>query len=110
MKMYHYPAKVKRVVDGDTVDLLVDLGFNVMISERFRLYGLNAPEVRGKERKDGLASAAILRGWCKGKDIIVETLKDKKGKYGRYIAILWLDEVSLNERLINEGYAVKCEY
>lgn len=98
------------VYDGDTVTLEVDLGFNVRLTERFRLYGINAPEVRGPERERGLESADCLRNWCEGEEIEVETLKDRKGKYGRYLAILWHEGVNLNDRLVEEGLAEYREY
>jgi len=111
---YKYNALVLRVVDGDTVDLEVriDCGFRIRTSfqDRFRLYGINAPETRGPERPEGLRSTEALREWCEGKEVVVETLKDKKGKYGRYLAILWLDGVNLNARLVEEGLAREQEY
>ena len=84
--MYQYKAKLIRVVDGDTVDALIDCGFSTFRKERIRLYGINAPESRTrdkKEKKRGLAAKARLKELIKeGKNkFMVETKIDKKGKY-----------------------------
>lgn len=110
MNKYIYSGVVLDVYDGDTVTIDVDLGFKIHFTERFRLFGLNAPEIKGKERPEGLVSATALREWCEGKEILIETIKDKKGKYGRYLAILWLNGVNLNERLLAEGLAKPAIY
>ena len=92
--MYQYKAKLIKVVDGDTVDALIDCGFSTFKKERVRLYGINAPESRTrdkKEKKRGLASKARLKELIKeGKnEFIVETMIDKKGKYGRLLGELF---------------------
>ena len=84
--MYEYKAKLVRVVDGDTVDAMIDCGFSTFKKERIRLYGINAPESRTRdkeEKKRGLAAKARLKELIKeGKNqFIVETLIDKNGKY-----------------------------
>lgn len=103
--MYEYVAKVIRVVDGDTVWLDVDLGFDVRRSDSFRLAGINAPEVstlEGKQARDWLKT--VLNP---GDEITVKTFKDKREKYGRYLAtILLADGGNVNDRLVAEGYAV----
>lgn len=83
--MYEYLAKVDRVVDGDTVDLIVDLGFFINTRMRVRLRGVDAPEVRGEERPEGLAATAFVQEQIPdGCRVIIRTYK--VGKYGRYIA------------------------
>jgi len=112
--MYEYKALVTKVYDGDTVTAVVDLGFKVSFTIKVRLYGINTPEVRGEEREQGLISRARLRELILGKEVIIKTVKDKTGKYGRYLAEIYqiFDHstpslVSVNEILLNEGLAEK---
>ncbi len=106
--MYRYKAYVRRAYDGDTITCDIDLGFGVVLqSQNIRLIGLNAPEVRGKSRQDGLKSRDALRSKIVGKWIILETKKDKKGKYGRWLGNIWLEDECINDWLISEGYAEK---
>jgi micrococcal nuclease len=106
--MYEYRAIVRSVYDGDGIRADIDCGFNVLIkNERFRLYGINAPELRGET----LIEARKSRDWLLqqipiGTEIIVKTLKDKKEKYGRYLAIIYLNGRNLNEEMIANGLAV----
>ena len=95
-----------RVYDGDTImDLSVDLGFNVWIVEDFRLAGIDAPEVRGAEREAGL----ITRDWLKaqldaaGGCFLIRTYD--KGKYGRWIAEVFVDGRNLNAEMVTLGLA-----
>lgn len=103
--MYEYRATVIRVVDGDTVDLRVDLGFDVALNQRYRLSGIDAPE-RGK------AGGTEATAWLTEKlstraEIIVKTSKDSREKYGRYLAEIYLlgDATSLNQQMIEAGHA-----
>jgi len=112
-KIYQYRAHVVSVYDGDTLRADVDLGFFTWIkNEQFRLARINAPEVRGDEREDGLRTRDRLRELVLGQDVIIET--EKKGKYGRYIAEVFLDTerglVNVNDRLVHEGLAVPATY
>ena len=118
--MYEYKAKLVRVVDGDTVDAMIDCGFSVFRKERIRLHGINAPESRTRdkeEKKKGLAAKARLKELIKeGKnEFTVETSIDKKGKYGRLLGKLFrLHEEfkpgnemrSYNQILLDEGHAI----
>ena len=97
--MYEYKAKVLRVVDGDTMVCEVDLGFSITVTERIRLRGINTPEVRGNQKKRGLEVKEIVRNMIEGKEIILQVYK--KGKYGRYIADIVVDDYSLSEYLIS---------
>tara|TARA_Y100000034_G_scaffold123758_1_gene171026 strand:- start:1698 stop:2057 length:360 start_codon:yes stop_codon:yes gene_type:complete len=113
--MHTYNAELARVVDGDTVDARIDLGFNVWIKRRIRLYGINAPESRTRdkaEKKRGLAAKKRLR------EILVNNkrkfvLKSHgDGKYGRCLGEMFLnsdedDSVSINKMLIQEGHGVE---
>ena len=76
--MYEYKAKIIKVYDGDTVTAVIDLGFNVSITEKVRLYGLDAPEVRGDERPDGLISRDRLRDRILDQDVIIKTQNTRK--------------------------------
>jgi micrococcal nuclease len=96
---------------GDTVTCTIDCGFEVLLQkQKIRLYGLNTPEVRGEEREQGIISRDRLRERILDKDIQIKTIKDKKGKYGRYLGIIFLDGENINDWLINNDLAVKAEY
>lgn len=104
--LYAYRAIVTSVYDGDTVTADVDLGFKTWRrDERLRLYGIDAPEVRGAERPAGLRSRDALRSRISGKEVIICTIKDKTGKYGRYLAEIFLDQENINDWLLAQGYA-----
>ena len=105
--MYHYKATLNRIIDGDTIDVNIDLGFSVKIKQRVRLYGINTPEVRTKdlnEKKKGLEATEYLKKILP-KEFVIETILNKRGKYGRVLGILWVKDVNINEKMVNEGYA-----
>jgi micrococcal nuclease len=106
--VYEYKVKeIIKVYDGDTITVVLDLGFGVYRKEVLRLYGIKTPELRGEEREQGL----ISRDWLREKldtdldKIIIKTIKDGKGKYGRYLAEIYVDGVNINKQLIAEGLA-----
>ena len=110
--MYTYKAKVLSVYDGDTITCLLDLGFNIHVKEKFRLYGIDTPEIRTKdlnEKKEGYRSKARLEELIKNKEIYIRVLK--KGKFSRWISKIYLTENdilgdnSVNQLLIKEGLA-----
>ena len=104
--MYEYRAFVRKVYDGDTVTVDIDLGFDVVLKgQKIRLTKINAPEVRGKERSEGLISRDALREKVLDKWITIKTKKDKKGKFGRWLGELWIDDMCVNDWLLTEGYA-----
>ena len=116
MKPFIYNCIVDRVVDGDTVDVDIDLGFGVwMKKQRIRLMGVDTPEKRTRdplEKQFGLLASSIVEGFCPvGSKILVETELDGKGKFGRILGILWVDNntLNLNQFLIDERYAVAYE-
>lgn len=83
--MYEYRAQVIRVVDGDTIDFEIDVGFHISLRMRVRLRGVDTPEVRGPSRPQGLESAAFVREQLpEGRWVLLQTYKI--GKFGRYIA------------------------
>ncbi|GHE31522.1 hypothetical protein GCM10017673_37820 [Streptosporangium violaceochromogenes] len=85
--LYVYAATVARVVDGDTLDLLVDLGFAVQTRQRIRLSGVYAPELGTPE---GEAAAEFTRRWVAehGPGVLVRTLRDRRERYGRYLGVV----------------------
>lgn len=89
--MYDYKARCVKVVDGDTVDLEVDLGFDVRYTIRVRVYGIDAPEVTGISKTAGLESKAYVERWiaAAGPNLMITSHKDRRDKYGRYLADLW---------------------
>ena len=111
-KLYHYKAKIDRVVDGDTVDVLIDLGFDMHSRQRVRLWGINTPECRTRDKREkalGLAAKARLieiLGFADNHCVIAPRL-DRKGKFGRVLGILYVDDLDINEQLIEEGHAVE---
>jgi micrococcal nuclease len=112
MEMFEYSAKVVKVVDGDTIDFEVDLGFGIKKVDRFRLSGINTPEMRGPEKEAGRAAKMFVIGMLEGARITIFTKKDKQGKYGRYLADVWIVSLaeSLNDLLVETGHAVEVNY
>ncbi len=110
---YIYRIKnILRVVDGDTIDADIDLGFSISLEKRIRLAGVDTPESRtadANEKKYGLESKEWLKKRCEGaKDILIKTeLPDSTEKYGRIIGHLFIngEETSLNNQMIAEGMA-----
>ena len=107
--MYEYRAFVRKVYDGDTITVDIDLGFDVILkTQKIRLLKINAPEVRGAQREAGLKSRNALRDKIGNKWIKLKTQKDKKGKYGRLLGILYQDTSytkDYNQILLEEGHA-----
>ena len=108
--MYQYKIKkINKIIDGDTIDVSIDLGFHITLNQRVRLKDINAPEIKtlnleekkkGKEAKEWLEKELSREG-----EWIIETYKEEK--YGRMLGTLYLvgDPVTLNERMLNEGIA-----
>lgn len=111
-----YKAILKRVVDGDTIDVLIDLGFGVFYKSRVRFYGIDAYETRlGKnttivEKEKGLEGKQFLIDKIPiDSEIELETYKHK-GKYGRYIATVYYNGININKLMVSMGYAIYKEY
>ncbi|MEP0861828.1 MAG: thermonuclease family protein [Ignavibacterium sp.] len=115
-QLYHYKAKVTSVYDGDTCTIDIDLGLHTWIrGEKIRLNRINAPELRGKERTKGLASRDFLKSLILDKEIIIETIKDAKEKYGRYLGEIWLKDaegnfININDEMVNNKFAKYQKY
>ncbi|MBZ0198970.1 MAG: thermonuclease family protein [Ignavibacteriaceae bacterium] len=114
--LYRYKAFVTKVYDGDTITVDIDLGLHTWLKgEKLRLYRINAPEVRGAQKVEGKISRDYLKQLVWKKELFIETIKDKKGKYGRYLAEIWcpLDNgtyMNANDELVKKGFAVYKEY
>ncbi|MEZ4858340.1 MAG: thermonuclease family protein [Flavobacteriaceae bacterium] len=104
--MYQYKAKIIDVYDGDTVTAVVDLGFLHFQEMKLRLYGINTPELRGEDRDIGIQVRDILRNLILDKEVMIHSYKDKQGKYGRYLATIFLDGMNINNWLVDQGHAV----
>lgn len=113
---YWYTGKVLGVVDGDTVDLMIDLGFSIHHKIRVRLYGVNTPESRTKdaaEKEMGLKAKEFTKDWLHNHEtIFIKTVVDKNEKYGRVLAELYSSgdiesptTACLNKDIIGAGYA-----
>ena len=115
---YVYRCLVTRVVDGDTVDVSIDLGFDTWIKDRVRLMGIDTPESRTRNRKEkalGLAAKARLKEFIKNahdipgkrgkKEIYLQTSKEGKGKFGRILGSILVNGQNLNLAMIREGHA-----
>ena len=108
--MYQYKVKkINRIIDGDTVDLDIDLGFGVTLSHRVRLKDLNAAETKTLDLEEK-AKGLVAKEWLKKElsregEWIIETVKEDK--YGRILGTLYFvgDPVTVNERMLNEGIA-----
>jgi micrococcal nuclease len=113
--MYEYRVEIKRIVDGDTVDVDIDLGFGIwMKNERIRLYGIDTPESRTRdleEKKYGLAAKMFLENMLDDTKIIMKTNKDAEGKFGRILGSFWrtstFAEQSINDYLVEKHHAVR---
>jgi micrococcal nuclease len=108
----YYVKEVKKVVDGDTIDADIDLGFDISFSSRVRLAGIDTPESRTTDKLEkqlGLESKAYLKNAIdSAKTVVIKTEKmDSSEKYGRILGWVFLDgsEVSINQKMIDEGYA-----
>ena len=127
--MFTFKATVVDVYDADTITVDVDLGFH-QISEhiKLRLFGINAPEMRGPEKVAGTKSRDWLRDQILGRQVVIRTYKDGRGtgKYGRWLADVFAidglvpdarggvslsaDAVSFNQQLVNNGLAITANY
>jgi micrococcal nuclease len=111
--MYEYFVKeVKNVVDGDTIDVIIDLGFDILFASRVRLAGIDTPESRTKDKAEkvlGLESKEYLKKYLKdAKSVVIKTEKmNSTEKFGRILGWIYIngDTESLNDKMINDGYA-----
>ena len=109
--MYEYSCKVTRVVDGDTVDVILDLGFSILHKCRVRLYGIDTPESRTRDKDEKvrgkLAAKFLGDAIDNGKKVVLRSkLKDSKGKYGRVLGEIIVDDININVAMIENYLAV----
>lgn len=110
--MYEYNAVCTRVIDGDTIDARVDLGFNVWIECRIRLQGIDAPETRTRdldEKKAGLVTKAFLKEVLADNNNNFVLKSHGVGKYGRCLGTIYVNDVDINDRMLTEGLAERYE-
>lgn len=101
--------EILRVIDGDTYDVRIDLGFKITTWQRVRLMGVNTPETRGTEKHNGLYVKEYVRELIEGKTLQAETFKP--GKYGRYLVdIILKDGTLLSQHLLQKKMAEKTNY
>jgi len=114
-KLYHYQAQVTAVYDGDTCTVDVDLGMNTWVrNEKLRLYRIDAPEIIGPTKAAGIASRDALRALILGKPVLLQTIKDKKEKYGRYLTEIFVEQagewINVNNTLVCMSHATYRDY
>ena len=112
--MYEYGCKVTRVVDGDTIDVDLDLGFDIIYKCRVRLYAIDTPESRTRNKDEKvrgkLAAKFLQDAISNGKNVILQTqLKDSKGKFGRVLASVIIDGININQKMVTNHLAVRYE-
>ena len=108
--MYEYKCEIDRVVDGDTVDVIIDCGFSIFHKARVRMYGIDTPESRTRDKDEkarGLMSKDFLVDMLEKGDVIIKTKKDKKGKFGRILGELHVGDTNINQSLIDNFLAVE---
>jgi len=112
--MYTYKAKLVRVINGDTLDIEIDLGFDIIIKQRLKLFGIDTPDSRSTNteiKQKGLDVKQRLMDLLT-KEFKVETMLNKRGKYGRILGNIYVtdnkgNEICINELLVTEGLAVR---
>ena len=112
--MYEYGCQVTRVVDGDTIDVDLDLGFDIIYKCRVRLYGIDTPESRTRNKDEKvrgkLAAKFLQNAISNGENVILQTqLKDSKGKFVRVLASVLVDGININQQMVTNHLAVRYE-
>lgn len=114
--LFHYKALITDVYDGDTCTADIDLGFGIWIrGEKLRLHRINAPEIVGASKLKGRESQKFLHSLIGKKEVTLETIKDKKEKYGRFLAEIWIVDkegmrMNVNDLMVEKGYAEYKKY
>ena len=108
--MYEYNCEILRVVDGDTVDVSIDLGFDISYKSRVRLYGIDTPESRTRDKDEkarGLMSKEYLMNELSKGQVVIKTHKDKKGKFGRVLGEMYVGDRNVNMMMVDNYLAVE---
>jgi micrococcal nuclease len=106
--MYRYKAKLLKIVDGDTIDAEINLGFSILVHKRVRLWKINAPETRTRdlqEKKQGKRTKRRLKELLRANDNHFELISHGFGKFGRCLGEIFIDNRSINDLLIEEDLA-----
>ncbi len=106
---YVYRATIKKIVDGDTIDVLIDVGFGIYVTKRLRFLLIDTWEVRGEEREQGIVAKERLTELVNtAESVYIQTIMDAEGKYGRVLAWIWTESkdilLNVNEILLDEGH------
>lgn len=118
-KLYYYKGIVWRIIDGDTMDVLIDQGLHIEgRRERLRLARIDAPEKRGAEKEAGYAAMVLVKLKCPpGSTVYLQTIKDKSGGFGRFLAEVFFEDpnesgvlTNLNDLLVRLGHAEYKDY
>ena len=109
--MYEYNCTVERVVDGDTIDVVLHLGFDIMYKSRVRLYGIDTPESRTRDldekARGKMAGAFLTEAVEEGEKVVIQTkLKDSRGKFGRILGDVVVDGININQLMVKCHLAV----
>ena len=108
--MFEYNCEVKRVVDGDTVDVLIDCGFSIFHKARVRMFGIDTPESRTRDKDEkarGLMSKEYLMNELSKGQVVIKTHKDKKGKFGRVLGEMYVGDRNINLMMVDDFLAVE---
>ena len=110
-RSFRYSAIITSVHDGDTVTAQIKLGLNVVLFEKkVQLFGIDAPEIYGKDKEKGIKARNRLRQLVNGRIIVLRTIEDKIDESGGILAVILLDGFSINDRLVAEGFAKFRQY
>ena len=109
-----YVAKLERIIDGDTIVVDLYLGLNVILDDQYiRFYGIDAWEARGEEREKGLEAKEYLEERLSKGNVEIEIFpewgQNGKGKYGRWLGIVYVNEININTELVEKGHAEEYE-
>ncbi len=106
---YAYAATLDRVIDGDTIDVVLDLGFSVLLKARIRLSGIDAPETRTRNIQEKIrgkeSMARLIELLGDGSGLVIVSTFYSRGKYGRILGCVFVDGIDVNQVLLDEGHA-----
>lgn len=107
MEPYIYKAKVEKVVDGDTIEVTIDVGFHLFTKRRLRLLRVNTAELHAAEaevRAKANTAKERMAELLTGRDVLIRT--EKSDSFGRFLAEVWLNQLNVNDWLLTQGLAV----
>ena len=113
LSIYHYKAIIRSVYDGDTCKADIDLGLKSWVhGQKLRLARIDTPEIRGESHDEGIKVRDFVRSKILDQEVFIQTVKDRTGKYGRYLAEIWVIEndgsiINLNDLLLDMNFAIR---